>query len=56
MSRPGTYDDNITRKVADRLISRLVASRVLAWPTGTRAAARRQPDLFNAEAIKKQRT
>jgi hypothetical protein len=51
MSRPGTYDDNITRKVADRLISRLVASRGLAWPTGTRAAARRQPDLYNANAI-----
>jgi hypothetical protein len=51
MSRPGTYDDNITRKVADRLIARLAAQRGLAWPTGTPTGARRQPDLFNDEAI-----
>jgi hypothetical protein len=29
-----------------------VASRGLAWPTGTPTGARRQPDLYNAEAIK----
>jgi hypothetical protein len=51
MSRPGTYDDNITRKVADRLIARLAARRGLAWPAAP-AAARRQPDLFNDEVIK----
>jgi hypothetical protein len=51
MSRPSTYDDNITRKVADRLISRLAAQRGLRWPAAP-AAARRQPDLLHAEAIK----
>jgi hypothetical protein len=55
MSRPGTHDDNITRNVADRLISRLAAARGrgLSWPpAATAGAAARQPDLFNADAIK----
>jgi hypothetical protein len=52
MSRPGTHDDNITRQIADRLISKLVSSRGLAWPAAAPSAASRQPDLFNADAIK----
>jgi hypothetical protein len=49
--RSSTHDDNITRKVADRLISRLAAQRGLRWPAAP-AAARRQPDLLHADAIK----
>jgi hypothetical protein len=50
--RASTHDDCITRKVADRLISKLADSRGLSWPATTPSAARRQPDLLHADAIK----
>jgi hypothetical protein len=50
--RPSEHDNNITRKVADRLISHLAARRGLRWPPAGPSSDRRQPDLFNAEVIK----
>jgi hypothetical protein len=51
--RPSTHDDCITRGIADRVIARLAARRGLRWPPAAApSAARRQPDLLHADAIK----
>jgi hypothetical protein len=52
--RASSYDDNITRRIADRLIARLAAQRGLSWqPAPVAGTPASQPDLFHAEVIVK---